>query len=227
MTHDSLASSRQLMTTELEWNDLVLNHQSMEQLNELENEIGDKKTRIKRQRLKHKVGCTSLFYGPSGTGKTLAATLLGKRLRRDIYRIDLSLLVSKYIGETEKNLSRIFNAAKEKNFILFFDEADALFGKRTNINDAHDRFSNQTTSYLLSRIETFTGVAILSSNTSNTIDDVVMRKLFSIIKFPIPDAKERTHLCKRIFSNVDSCEAGLDIPELVSGYPLSGGAIVN
>src|SRR6185436_15956532 len=116
-------------------------------------------------------GFTSLFHGPPGTGKTLSACLLGKHCGTDVYRVDLSMVVSKYIGETEKNLNRVCDMAEHRRWLLFFDEADALFGRRTRVDDAHDRFANQEISYLLQRIEEFDGVIILASNLKSNIDD--------------------------------------------------------
>src|SRR4029077_7397773 len=138
--------------------------------------------------MRHKLqpGFTSLFYGHPGTGKTLSACLLGKHCGCDVYKIDLSLIVSKYIGETEKNLGRIFDVAEHKGWILFFDEADALFGKRTRVSDSHDRFANQEISFLLQRIEEFDGVVILASNIKENIDDAFVRRFHSVVHFPMP-----------------------------------------
>lgn len=119
---------------------------------------------------KIKPGYRVLFHGPPGTGKTLTACLLGKYTNRNVYRIDLSVVVSKYIGETEKNLSRLFDKADKKEWILFFDEADALFGKRTNVSDSHDKYANQEVSYLLQRIESHEGLIILASNMKSNLD---------------------------------------------------------
>src|ERR1044071_9620636 len=121
-----------------------------------------------------KRGYKALFYGPSGTGKTLTATLLGKQFDRDVYRVDLSQVVSKYIGETEKNLEKIFTRAENRNWILFFDEADALFGKRSNVQSAHDKYANQEVSYLLQRVEDYNGLLILASNFKNNIDEAFL-----------------------------------------------------
>src|SRR5204862_7509529 len=117
-----------------------------------------------------------LFPGPPGTGKTMSAALLGKASQREVYRVDLSLVVSKYIGETEKNLARVFDSAQQRDWILFFDEADALFGKRGESKDAHDRYANQEVSFLLQRVETFDGIAILASNLRDNIDQAFARR---------------------------------------------------
>jgi SpoVK/Ycf46/Vps4 family AAA+-type ATPase len=142
-----------------------------------------------------KPGYRALFYGPPGTGKTLTAALLGQETGRDVYRIDLSLVVSKYIGETEKNLEKVFTMAQERKWILFFDEADALFGKRGKVKDAHDRFANQEVSYLLQRVEDFDGIVILASNDKDNIDTAFNRRFQAVVHFPMPGAAERQQLC--------------------------------
>ena len=134
-----------------------------------------------------------LFHGPPGTGKTLTAGLLGKIAQKDVYRIDLSMVISKYIGETEKNLARLFDKAERKDWILFFDEADSLFGKRGQVKDAHDKYANQEVSYLLQRVEAYNGLVILASNFKNNIDEAFLRRFQSIIYFPLP-AKEELEL---------------------------------
>ena len=136
-------------------------------------------------------GVIFLFYGPPGTGKTLTAGLLGNELEIDVYKVDISMVVSKYIGETEKNLELLFARAADKGWILFFDEADALFGKRTGVRDAHDKYANQEVSFLLQRIEDFNGLIILATNMKNNIDDAFIRRFNSIIRFPLPNAEER------------------------------------
>lgn len=185
-----------------------------------------------------KKGYRALFYGPPGTGKTLTAGLLGNELGRDVYKIDLSMVVSKYIGETEKNLELLFARAEDKGWILFFDEADALFGKRTNVRDAHDKYANQEVSYLLQRVEEFDGLIILATNMRSNIDDAFMRRFNAILKFPLPDASERALIWTKSFPQ--QCKfarepepAGngwsepLNIPEVVKKYELAGGSIIN
>src|SRR5256884_2957550 len=145
------------------------------------------------------LGISALFAGDSGTGKTMAAEVLANELRLDLYRIDLSAIVSKYIGETEKNLRRVFDAAEEGGAILLFDEADALFGKRSEVKDSHDRYANIEVSYLLQRIEAYRGLAILTSNLKNALDPAFMRRLRFIVHFPFPDSSLRTEIWRRIF----------------------------
>ena len=174
-----------------------------------------------------KPGYRILFHGPPGTGKTLAATLLGKYTGKDVYKIDLSMVVSKFIGETEKNLSRLFAQAETKDWILFFDEADALFGKRTKVNDAHDRYANQEVSYLLQRIEEFSGLVILASNLKSNMDEAFTRRFQSIIHFPPPTSEERYLLWKKSFSEKSTLENTIDLHEIAERYEISGGGIMN
>ncbi|CAN5368917.1 hypothetical protein BH23BAC1_BH23BAC1_31500 [soil metagenome] len=140
---------------------------------------------------KNASGSKALFYGPSGSGKILAATLLGKYTKKQVYRIDLSAIVSKYIGETEKNLKAIFEKAEHKNWILFFDEADALFGKRTEVKDSNDRYANLEVSYLLQQIEQYNGLVILSAKMKENIDEAFIRRLHYVVAFP-PREEEKT-----------------------------------
>lgn len=145
------------------------------------------------------LGISALFAGASGTGKTMAAEVLANELRLDLYRIDLSQIVSKYIGETEKNLRRVFDAAEEGGSILLFDEADALFGKRSEVKDSHDRYANIEVSYLLQRMEAYRGLAILTTNMKNALDTAFMRRIRFIVQFPFPDAAQRAEIWQRIF----------------------------
>jgi SpoVK/Ycf46/Vps4 family AAA+-type ATPase len=136
-------------------------------------------------------GITLLFSGESGTGKTMAAQLIANKLGLKLYRIDLSQVVSKYIGETEKNLEKVFNVAERSGVILFFDEADSLFGKRTEVKDAHDRYANIEVSYLLQRMESYQGIAVLATNKKSNIDDAFIRRIKYVIELPTPDADKR------------------------------------
>ncbi|MCI5146566.1 MAG: ATP-binding protein, partial [Candidatus Electrothrix sp. AR3] len=181
------------IATEMEWEDLVLNPKTLRQIQEIETWISHNATLMNDWGMGKKIkpGFRALFYGPPGTGKTLTATLLGKQTGKDVFRIDLSRVVSKYIGETEKNLSRLFAKAENKEWILFFDEADALFGKRTEIRDAHDKYANQEVAYLLQRIEGYNGLVILATNQRSNIDDAFIRRFQTIIHFPIPRTEER------------------------------------
>jgi ATPase family protein associated with various cellular activities (AAA)/winged helix domain-containing protein len=145
------------------------------------------------------LGLSVLFAGPSGTGKTLAAEILANELELDLFRIDLSAVVSKYIGETEKNLRRVFDAAEEGGAVLLFDEADALFGKRSEVKDSHDRYANVEVSYLLQRMEAYRGLAILATNMKEALDPAFLRRLRFVVQFPFPDQAQRTEIWRRIF----------------------------
>src|SRR5579863_2496654 len=144
------------------------------------------------------LGISALFAGASGTGKTLAAEVLAHELRLDLYRIDLSSVVSKYIGETEKNLRHVFDAAEEGGAILLFDVADALFGKRSEVKDSHDRYANIEVSYLLQHMEVYRGLAILTTNQKSALDTAFLRRLRFIVQFPFPDARERAEIWRRV-----------------------------
>ena len=152
---------------------------------------------------------------------------MGKTTGLSVYRIDLSQVVSKYIGETEKNLANVFDQAENKNWILFFDEADALFGKRTSTKDAKDRYANQEIAYLLQRIEDFPGVVILATNMKDNIDDAFARRFQSMIYFPVPDAEQRYLLWKMAFSDKLALESRIDLHQIAEKYELSGGGIIN
>lgn len=218
------------ITTPLHWDELVLNAQTMEQVQELRKWLQHKE-HLRHQDKRLKPGYRALFYGPPGTGKTLTASLLGQPTDHnpdgyDVYRIDLSMMVSKYIGETEKNLSSLFAKAEHKDWILFFDEADALFGKRTSIRDAHDKYANQEISYLLQRIENYNGLVILASNFKTNIDNAFARRFQSIIHFPMPDAGERLTLWRGVLP--DHLLQQPDVLDKVAGkYELSGASILN
>jgi hypothetical protein len=218
-----------LIETSLSWDDLVLPSSSLDQLDEIKAWVNHGKTLLYEWKLIHKIrpGFVSLFYGPPGTGKTLSACIIGKHCGCDVYKIDLSLMVSKYIGETEKNLSRIFDQAENKNWILFFDEADALFGKRTKVEDAHDRYANQEVSYLLQRIEEFKGVIILASNLRNNMDDAFLRRFQSVIYFPMPKPAERFRIWQGAFSASSKLDDAVDLWRIAEKYELSGGTIMN
>lgn len=169
-------------------------------------------------------GISVLFAGPPGTGKTMAAEILARELELPIYRIDLSQVVNKYIGETEKNLKRLFDAAEISDLILFFDEADSLFGRRTEVKDAHDRYANLEISYLLERMERFKGLAILATNRKDDLDEAFLRRLRYIIDFPFPGIEEREKIWRQVIpANVDYDDVDIDF--LSSQFQLSGGHI--
>ncbi len=156
-----------------------------------------------RARLDRGLGITALLAGESGTGKTMAAKALANELRLDLYRIDLAAVVNKYIGETEKNLQRVFDAAQQSSAVLLFDEADALFGKRSEVQDSHDRYANIQVSFLLQRMEAYEGLAILTTNMKTALDPAFLRRLRFSITFPFPGAAERDRIWRRIFPVAD------------------------
>lgn len=170
-------------------------------------------------------GITVLFAGPPGTGKTMAAEIMAHRLKLPMYRIDLSQVVNKYIGETEKNLKRIFDAADISDMVLFFDEADALFGKRTEVNDSRDRYANLEVSYLLERMERFKGLAILATNRKNDLDQAFLRRIRHIIDFPVPGEAQRAAIWQQVIPNSVAGNSQIDIAFLARQFPLSGGHI--
>src|ERR1700754_4126131 len=183
------------------WSSLVINDELQSQINEIINWLKYNAHLLGKWGMgdRLKKGYRALFYGPPGTGKTLTAALLGNEMGKDVYRVDLSMVVSKYIGETEKNLELLFARAEDKGWILFFDEADALFGKRTSVRDAHDKYANQEVSYLLQRIEDFNGLIILATNMKNNIDEAFVRRFNAILRFPFPEAAERKLIWEKSF----------------------------
>ncbi len=219
----------QQITTELEWKDLVLQEKTFSEIKEIETwlKFNDKLLKDWKMKGKIKPGFRVLFYGPPGTGKTMTASLLGKYTNRDVYRIDLSTVVSKYIGETEKNLSKLFNKAENKDWILFFDEADSIFGKRTNVRDAHDKYANQEVSYLLQRIESHEGLVILASNFKGNIDSSFTRRFNLIIEFENPDIEERIKLWENYIPQKVKIDKQISVPEIARKYELTGANIVN
>lgn len=217
------------LTTKMNWEDLVVDNFTAHQLDELRIWLQHGRTLLDAWGMDKiiKPGYKALFHGPPGTGKTLTAALLGKQYNLDVYRVDLSMVISKYIGETEKNLEKVFKKAENKNWILFFDEADALFGKRTNISDAHDKYANQEISYLLQRLEEYPGLVILASNMRNNVDEAFTRRLQSIIHFQKPQYKERIKLWSNSFSDQCIPPAKNDLDRIAQQYELSGGSIIN
>lgn len=217
------------LTTSLMWDDLVLPSSTLTQIRELEiwathhsgvNAAGNLARHLKP-------GYRALFHGPPGTGKTLTASLLGQSTDKPVFRVDLSMVISKYIGETEKNLAGLFDKASNKNWILFFDEADALFGKRTETRDAHDKYANQEVSYLLQRVENYPGLVILASNFRSNVDTAFARRFQSIIHFPLPKPEQRLRLWNNILSEDISLDPAIDLKKIATQYELSGSNIVN
>ena len=218
-----------LITTDLSWDDLILNKKTITEIKEIQTWLQYNHILLNEWNMKSKIkpGYRVMFYGPPGTGKTLTAGLLGKYTEKDVYRIDLSMVVSKYIGETEKNLSSLFDRAVNKDWILFFDEADAIFGKRTNVRDAHDKYANQEVSYLLQRIEAHPGLVILASNFKNNIDTAFTRRFQSIIEFELPSYAERLRLWQNNLPENITLEKEASLENLAKKFAITGANIVN
>ncbi|RYY57281.1 MAG: AAA family ATPase [Chitinophagaceae bacterium] len=214
------------ITSELRPDDIVMSREVKRHFRNLEEWINHNDTLMSDWDMDKRLrqGYRALFYGPPGTGKTLTATILGNQTGKEVYKIDLAMLVSKYIGETEKNLELLFARAEDKDWILFFDEADAIFGKRTSVRDAHDKYANQEVSYLLQRIEDYNGMVILATNMKNNIDDAFIRRFNDIVRFTMPGEEERAGIWTKSFP--DDAEFG-DIPQKVKKYDISGGNIIN
>jgi SpoVK/Ycf46/Vps4 family AAA+-type ATPase len=209
------------------WADLILPPPQQRQLRAL----------VDRYRLRHRVhdewhlplfpspGVVALFSGSSGTGKTTSAEVIAGELGVDLFRVDLSALVSKYIGETEKNLEEIFSAAHAGNYLLLFDEADSLFGSRSAVTDARDRYANMEVSYLLQRLETYDGFVVLTSNFQGNIDDAFLRRIHTTVQFPMPSAADRARIWDRCLA--DAPRGDLDLGHVAGAFELSGGSIRN
>lgn len=214
-----------LVTTSMNWSDLILRDETMKELDFVKQWMNNGKKLISvDERVNRSFPC--LFYGPPGTGKSLAAKLIGKDFGKDVFRIDLSMIVSKYIGETEKNLAYLFDRAEGKDWILFFDEADALFGKRTNITDSKDKWANLEMSYLLQRMEEYTGLTILASNVKNNIDAAMVRRFQAMIYFPRPELDERITLWNRSLPSYFKYDTSIEIEKLAK-YDFTGANIAN
>ena len=217
--------------TAYDWDDLVLPPAQMAQLRAIVNQ-----QRYAAQvydswgfgrKLPYGRGLAALFSGPSGTGKTMSASILARALGLELYKIDLAGVVSKYIGETEKNLDRIFEEARTANIILFFDEADALFGKRSEVKDAHDRYANIEISYLLQRMEAYEGISILATNFGQNLDEAFSRRMQFVVEFPLPDAADRERIWRGLLPGEAPVEAGVDFAFLGRQFELTGGHIKN
>jgi SpoVK/Ycf46/Vps4 family AAA+-type ATPase len=213
------------------WGDLVLPPDEMSQLREVCSRAARNPYVLDTwgfgRKLSGGKGVSVLFAGPSGTGKTMAAEVIAGELRLGLYRIDLSGVVSKYIGETEKNLDRIFRAAEATSAILFFDEADALFGKRSEVRDSHDRYANIEISYLLQKMEAYEGVTILATNLRGNLDEAFTRRLAFTIHFPFPDEESRLRIWNGVWPAETPLEPGLDLAAMAAAFKLSGGNIRN
>jgi SpoVK/Ycf46/Vps4 family AAA+-type ATPase len=227
LTRVSLDSLAQRLEPKATWDDLVLPDEPMGLMRQIASQIRDRHKVYDEwgfaRTMNRGFGISALFSGESGTGKTMAAEVIANDLQLNLYRIDLSAVVSKYIGETEKNLRRLFDAAERGGAILFFDEADALFGKRSEVKDSHDRYANIEINYLLQRMEAFSGLAILATNMKSALDTAFARRLRFVVNLPYPGIKERKLIWQRALP-VETPTKDLDF-ERLARLSLSGGNI--
>jgi SpoVK/Ycf46/Vps4 family AAA+-type ATPase len=213
------------------WDDIILPRDQKEQLIEIVNQVKYRHTVFNDwgfgRKLTRGKGLNILFSGPSGTGKTMAAEIMGNELGIDLYKIDLSVIVSKYIGETEKNLDRIFREGTTANAIIFFDEADSLFGKRSEVRDSHDRYANIEISYLLQKMEDYDGVIILATNLRKNMDEAFARRMQFAVEFPVPEEPDRYRIWRSMFPEEAPLGQDLDIAFLARQFQITGGNIIN
>jgi hypothetical protein len=211
------------------WDDIVLPDKTLKQLRELTIRARHRERVLSDWRMRpgggRGAGVTALFAGDSGTGKTMSAEVIAGSLGLDLYTVNLATVVDKYIGETEKNLERIFVEASRVNAVLLFDEADAIFGKRSEVRDAHDRYANIESAYLLQRMETFDGLAVLATNLRSNLDDAFTRRLDMVVDFPLPDASDRLALWQRCLAPPVPRDADLDLEYYAKSFTLTGGNI--
>lgn len=219
------------ITPRYQWEDIILPDDQIQILRELVSTVRYRSQVLEEWGLSKKLASsgavTVLFAGPPGTGKTMSAEVIAGDLMLDLYKIDLSNLVSKYIGETEKNLERIFTEAQSSNAILFFDEADAIFGKRSGVKDAHDRYANLEISYLLQRMESYDGVTILATNLRSNLDEAFLRRLQFAVDIPFPDEKHRLRIWETLFPTSVPRSSDVDLAEMARRFRLAGGNIRN
>lgn len=230
-SNHKLSTMAQKIAPHYTWTDIVLPSDKLQQLKEISNYVKYRPVVYDDWGFGHKLslgkGLNVLFSGPSGTGKTMAAEIIANELKIDLYKIDLSCVVSKYIGETEKNLAKIFREAEASNSILFFDEADALFGKRSEVKDSHDRYANIEINYLLQKMEEHEGIAILASNFRKNIDEAFTRRMHFSVDFPFPDENYRLKIWQNIFPQQTPVSEDIDFKFLAKRFKISGGNIKN
>jgi SpoVK/Ycf46/Vps4 family AAA+-type ATPase len=230
-SNQKLSALARKIESRYKWEDIILPDDKTEQLKEIKSHIKNRGLVYNDWGFEKKLslgrGLNALFLGPSGTGKTMAAEVMASELGLDLYKIDLSAMISKYIGETEKNLSKIFKEAEQNNAILFFDEADALFGKRSEVRDSHDRYANVEISYLLQKIEEHDGVVIMASNLSTNIDDAFIRRMHFTVEFPFPDEGYRLKIWKSLIPERAPMAKDIDFDFMARKFSISGGNIKN
>jgi len=226
-----LGDVAELVTTRLTWDDLVLRDEVQERITELLTAVSCQHTVMRswgfERKLAYGRSVSALFSGPPGTGKTMVATLIAKKLGLELFRVDLSRVVSKWVGETEKNLGRAFDEAKRSQAILLFDEADSLFAKRTEVKSANDRYANLEVNYLLQRLEAYDGVVLLTTNAQSTIDDAFKRRLRFRVEFPMPDAEERARLWRSMLPSGAPVDIDINFDQLARRFEMAGGYIKN
>jgi hypothetical protein len=213
------------------WKDIVLPDDEMSVLHEIASTVRDRVLVLETwglgKKLVSSTGISALFAGEPGTGKTLSAQVIASELGMDLYKMDLSTIVSKYVGETEKNLEHIFTQARNSNAILFFDEADAIFGKRSEVKDAHDRYANIEVGYLLQRMESYDGIVILATNLRSNMDEAFTRRLQFVVDFPFPDENQRLEIWKVLFPADVPRDEDIDFQVMAGRFKLAGGSIRN
>jgi len=217
------------ITSPLSWSDLFINEETEKALHQFRLWLRyEEEMRSRPELAKHlNRGIRVLFYGPSGTGKTLTASLIGKEFNLPVYRVDLSQMVSKWIGETEKNLARVFDAAERENWVLFFDEADALFSTRGEVSSSNDRHANQQISYLLQRVENYDGAIVMATNLKDNIDSAFLRRFQLMIEFPMPNAAIRAKIWENLLLGAFPLEDDVDFTKIGANYELTGGSMKN
>jgi SpoVK/Ycf46/Vps4 family AAA+-type ATPase len=213
------------------WEDIVLPADPAQMLKEIVQQVRNRSLVYEKwgfdSKLSYGKGLNIIFAGPSGTGKTMSAEIIAGELQMDLYKIDLSNMVSKYIGETEKNLERIFNEAGESNAILFFDEADSIFGKRSEVKDAHDRYANIETGYLLQKMEEYDGIVILATNLRKNLDEAFVRRMHFMIEYPFPEEEDRLKIWQRSFPRDVPMGKTVDMQFMARQFKIAGGNIKN
>ncbi|MCA9558290.1 MAG: ATP-binding protein, partial [Myxococcales bacterium] len=227
----ALSNVAEPFSTSVEWRDVVLPDEVMESLKDI---IAQAKHRERvfddwgmRRKMSYGRGLACMFSGPPGTGKTMMAALIAKTLGRELYKVDVSRIVSKWVGETEKNLARVFDEAEKAQVILLFDEADSLFSSRTEVKGSNDRFANMEVNYLLQRMESYDGMSLLTTNLEKSIDEAFKRRLKFRVHFPLPDADDRAELWRRMLPEAEVVSQAIDFPKLGKRFQMSGGNIKN
>ena len=230
-SRDGLGALAVLAPTPHTWDDLVLPPATLRRLQEFAHAVRDRTIVLDAwqfgRRAASSRGATALFAGASGTGKTMACSVIARELGLDLFVIDLSAVVSKYIGETEKNLDRIFRAARDAGAVLFFDEADALFGKRSEVKDAHDRYANIEVAYLLQQLDAHDGIVVLATNLARNLDAAFSRRMRYVVEFPLPAEADRLRLWQGVLPAAAPLADDVDLPFLAGAFSIAGGDIRN